>query len=350
MADNDVDALKSLDCDVQFVTLSPSEEFRIQSVSDDVDAIICTDIYSAMKIRDLRSLRRKTLFFSRGRMDDNLDPDPAISYWPLKLALFLDRVDLWILDNSRKILQQKFLHIDGGRYENVHKSIYEVITSYSPIYVASASWGNLLRKCFGINYVKIPLGLDKSYWRRDAPYEARSEKVKLIVPTGMYKCKKLVYGLSKINSAASKFKDIIDTCDFLWYNNFYRHLKDDYSERYPNINFITDATADPKALFQQYDLVVHPSLGDTFSAITLECFSIGLPCLVSSVSEDLLGDHVLCVDPRSQQYTLTLERLISSSDLRIYLSKRASEFARNWISWQDRARMIIDEVKRRGLA
>jgi len=353
IVENDVDALRSVGCDVQVPKLSVYDEFEVQSVNSDVDAIICTDVYAAMKIKDVKSLRRKTLLFVRGRMDDNLDPDPAISYWPLKFALFLDRIDLSkmvFLESLRRILVERLLHVYGDKYENVHKSIYEAITSFSPVYVSSASWGDLVKKCFGVDYVKVPLGLDKSYWRRDRPYETGSEKVRVIVPTGLFKCKKLDYGLAKINSVTSRLKDLIDTCDFLWYNNDYRSLKDDLHERYPNINFVTDATADPKALFQQYDLVIHPSLGESFSRIVLECLSIGLPCLVSSVSEDILGDHVLCVDPRSQLYDSALDKLITKPNLRMDLSRKASEFARKWMSWQDRAQMIIDEVKRKELA
>jgi len=353
IVENDVDALRSLGCDVQVPKLSVYDEFEVRSVNSDVDAVICTDVYAAMKIRDVRSLRRKTLLFIRGRMDDNLDPDPTISYWRLRFASFLDHIDLskaTLLENLGRVLEQRLLHIDSDRYENVHKSVYKVIASFSPVYVSSASWGDLLKKCFGVNYVKVALGLDKSYWKRDGPYQTRSDKVKVLIPTGLFKCKKLDYGLAKINNAVYRLKNLIDTCDFLWYNNDYRSLKDDLHERYPNINFVTDATADPKALFQQYDLVIHPSLGESFSKIVLECLSIGLPCLVSSVSEDILGDHVLCVDPRSQLYDSALDKLITRPNLRMDLSRKASEFARKWISWQDRARMIIDEVKRKGLA
>jgi len=194
----------------------------------------------------------------------------------------------------------------------------------------------------GINYWKIPYGLDHSYWKPDKDYTTCEEHVRIIIPTGFFLFKRLNIGLRKINYVIKELEEkICVEADFIWYNADLKELKDKIQECYPNITF-KDGTSDPKKLFSKYDLVAHPSLGDTVPQTVVECCALGLPVLASTLSEDCIGSHLLHIRTTDPGYEDALRMLILNAELRLELSKRARSFARKWIGWEDRARMILE--------
>ena len=328
---NDVLALRNIGCEVQVID-TLKVPFSIDLVDKNVDKIICFDLRSAALIKGDKALKQKTMVFAIGRADYHLDPQGNIG----KVAELI----LKGMVETNKLYKdkwwRKYFFLSGIYYE-----YYDVFKSYEIIYVPSNLWGEQLKKTFNVNYVKIPLGLNKAQWFSNKVYEKRKE-LKILIPTGFYRSKKLDSGLQKINKVIGSLGEKV-FCDFIWYNREYRWMMNLYNKRYSNINFIRPAP-DPKSLFLQYDLMVHPSLGDAFCQVALECFSCGLPCLVSSVSEDLLGEHVICMSTKDERYEDTLRRLILDYNLRESLSTRALRFANKWMSWEERARLIVKEA------
>ena len=109
--------------------------------------------------------------------------------------------------------------------------------------------------------------------------------------------------------------------------------------------FFLGALPDVMPAYRAADVLVHPTLEDTFAMVVLEAMAHGLPVVVSSAAycgiSGLLshGENALILeDPRNaEQLVHTLNQLLADSTLRQHLGEQARTFASRY-QWQDIAR------------
>lgn len=303
------------------------------------DGILCTSLDIANQITENPELIKKTILFINGRADYLFDPGKNENR---KVALAI----LPILKLVRKVTGRRMYTIRKliSKYlTGIDPIILETLLKFDRVYVPSNFWGKILKKEYNVNYTKIPHGIDKKYWLRNVPKKLKNgQKIRICIPTGFFFCKQLDYGLDKIDKLVTNNPNI--EADFIWYNTEYQSLFPVYQKKYSHISFLL-GTHDPKKFLSKYDLVVHPSLGDTFCQVVLECFALGLPVIASSISEDLRGNQVIYIDPRSEKFSTVVSRIVKNPDERSRLGRAAKKFAKEWITWDQRARMVIGILK-----
>jgi glycosyltransferase involved in cell wall biosynthesis len=115
-----------------------------------------------------------------------------------------------------------------------------------------------------------------------------------------------------------------------------------------DIRFIGPVSADLPALYHLADLVVYPSLYETFGLPPLEAMACGTPVVASNVTAmpEVLGDAALLVDPTDEDALAeTMHRALTSDSLREELTQRGRDQAAKF-TWDRTVWGTLDVYKR----
>ena len=101
-------------------------------------------------------------------------------------------------------------------------------------------------------------------------------------------------------------------------------------------------------VYKNADILIYPTICESFGHGLLEGMGNGLPCIVSDigVNREIAGDAVLyCDKNNTEDFVTKLKQIISNKQLRIQLGNKAL-FQSKKYSWENHADKLVEAINK----